>query len=63
MDQATYQAAITNAKLKSFILQASKQAEKSIRSTPRRPSSSTARYPGAMEYDDFASVVAQAAAG
>jgi protein-disulfide isomerase len=64
MDQTTYQAAITNDKLKAFILQGQQEAEKmyQVNATPTFIINGKT-YPGAMEYDDFASAVAQATAG
>lgn len=64
MDQPTYNAALANDKLKAFILQEEQEAEKlyKVDATPTFIINGKT-YPGAMEYDDFASVVAQAAAG
>ena len=64
MDQPTYQAAIANTKLKNFILAGEQQAETKlgINATPTFIINGK-MMPGAMEYDDFAAAVAQAAAG
>jgi protein-disulfide isomerase len=64
MDQPTYQAAIADAKLKAFILQGQQEAEKmyQVNATPTFIINGKVM-PGAMEYDDFAAAVAQAAAG
>ncbi|MDE8346207.1 MAG: thioredoxin domain-containing protein [Acidocella sp.] len=62
MDQTTYQAAIHNDKLKAFILQGQQDAEKqyNVNATPTFIINGKI-FPGAMEYPDFARVVAQAA--
>lgn len=64
MDQPTYDAALANDKLKAFILQEQQEAEKlyNVDATPTFVINGKI-FPGAMEYDDFASTVAQAAAG
>lgn len=62
MDQATFNTAVTDDKLKNFILQGRQEAETlyHVDATPTFIINGTA-YPGAMEYDDFAATVAKAA--
>jgi protein-disulfide isomerase len=62
MDRATYNAALADDKLKNFILQGQQEAETMyhVDSTPSFIINGTL-YPGAMEYDDFASVINKAA--
>jgi protein-disulfide isomerase len=64
MAQSDFQAAIANTKLRSFILQGQQEAETlyHVDATPTFLINGKA-YPGAMEYDQFAAVVASAAAG
>jgi protein-disulfide isomerase len=64
MDQPTYDAALANDKLKNFILQGQQQAETMyhVDATPTFIINGKV-FPGAMEYDDFASTIAQAAGG
>lgn len=64
MDQTTYNTALADTKLRDFILQGQQEAETlyHINATPTFIINGKT-YPGAMEYDDFASVVAQAAKG
>jgi protein-disulfide isomerase len=64
MDQPTYDAALANDKLKNFILQGQQQAETlyHVNATPTFIINGKV-FPGAMEYDDFASTIAQAAGG
>jgi protein-disulfide isomerase len=64
MDQTTYDAALANTKLKNFILAGQQEAETmyNVNATPTFIINGKV-YPGAMEYDDFASTIAQAAAG
>ncbi len=62
MDQHSYDAALANDKLKAFIVQEEKNAEGrwKVDATPTFIINGKT-YPGAMEYDDFAAAVAQAA--
>jgi protein-disulfide isomerase len=62
MDRSTFDAALADDKLKNFILQGQQEAETMfhVNSTPSFIINGTL-YPGAMDYDDFASVVAKAA--
>jgi protein-disulfide isomerase len=62
MDQATYDAALANDDLKKFILQGQQDAETNLKidATPTFIINGK-MFPGAMEYDDFAKTVAQAA--
>jgi protein-disulfide isomerase len=64
MDQASYEAAWNDEALGQFILNNQKQAETTynIAATPTFIINGK-MYPGAMEYDDFAAKVAQAAGG
>ncbi len=64
MDQTTYQKALTDDKLKAFILQGQQSAETqyNVQATPTFIINGEVK-PGAMEYDEFATAVAQAAAG
>jgi len=64
MDQATYNTALADTKLQQFILQGQQEAESlyHINATPTFIINGKT-YPGAMEYDDFAATIAQAAAG
>ncbi len=64
MDEATYNAALADTKLKEFILQGQQQAEQldHIDATPTFIINGR-MYPGAMAYDDFAAIVDKAAAG
>jgi len=62
MDRPTFDAALADDKLKTFILQGQQEAETMyhVDSTPSFIINGTL-YPGAMEYDDFASLIAKAA--
>ncbi len=62
MDQSTYNAALTNDKLKQFILDGQQYAEKiyNIQATPTFIINGRVE-PGAFEYDEFAALVAKAA--
>lgn len=62
MDRPTFDAALADDKLKNFILQGQQEAETMyhVDSTPSFIINGTL-YPGAMEYDDFASLIAKAA--
>lgn len=64
MDQATFNAALADDKLRAFILHGQQQAEAldHIDATPTFIIDGR-MYPGAMPYDDFAAAVAKAAAG
>ncbi|MDD2705786.1 MAG: DsbA family protein [Acidocella sp.] len=64
MDQATFDTAWNDTKLAQFILNDQQEAEKmyNINATPTFIINGKI-YPGAMEYDDFAATVAQAAKG
>jgi protein-disulfide isomerase len=64
MDQATYNTALADTKLQQFILKGQQEAETlyHIDATPTFIINGK-MFPGAMEYDDFAATVAQAAAG
>ena len=64
MDQATFDTAVADDKLKSFILQGQQEAEKMyhINATPSFIINGTL-HTGAMEYDEFASTIAAAAKG
>jgi protein-disulfide isomerase len=64
MDQTTYNKALTDDKLKAFILQGQQTAETqyNVQATPTFVINGKVK-PGAMEYDEFAAAVAQAAAG
>jgi protein-disulfide isomerase len=64
MDQATFNAAVNDQALKNFILTGQQEAETlyNVNSTPTFIINGKVM-PGAMEYDQFATVVAQAAAG
>jgi protein-disulfide isomerase len=62
MDRSMFDAALADDKLKNFILQGQQEAETMyhVDSTPSFIINGTL-YPGAMEYDDFASVIEKAA--
>jgi protein-disulfide isomerase len=62
MDQASFNTAVGDDKLKAFILQGQQEAESldHINATPTFIINGTT-YPGAMEYDDFAAAIAKAA--
>ena len=64
MAQATFTAAVNDQALKNFILTGQQEAETlyNVNSTPTFIINGKVM-PGAMEYDQFATVVAQAAAG
>ncbi len=64
MDQATFNAALADDKLRLFILKEQQKAESvdHIEATPTFIINGR-MYPGAMDYDDFAATVAKAAAG
>ena len=63
MARADYDAALANNKLQKFILDGQQEAEKmyNVDSTPSFIINGTL-YPGAMEYPDFAALVAKTAA-
>ncbi len=64
MDRPTYMAALADDKLQAFILQEQKEGQTvyDVQATPTFIINDKV-YPGAMEYPDFASTIAQAAGG